>query len=60
MCVYKENCIDCGDEFEFTEGEQTYYREHNLTPPKRCNFCRRLKKMRNADIEREASKQAVE
>jgi hypothetical protein len=36
----KLKCVDCGKEFVFTEGEQTYYRERGLAIPKRCSGCR--------------------
>ena len=33
-------CVECGTAFPFTEREQEYYREKNLTHPKRCKPCR--------------------
>ncbi|HEX5876028.1 MAG TPA: zinc-ribbon domain containing protein [Pyrinomonadaceae bacterium] len=33
-------CSECGTSFTFTEREQEYYRERNLTHPKRCKPCR--------------------
>lgn len=33
-------CVDCGKEFIFTEGEQTFYTEKGLHEPKRCKECR--------------------
>jgi CxxC-x17-CxxC domain-containing protein len=33
-------CSECGAPFMFTEREQEYYRERNLTHPKRCKPCR--------------------
>jgi hypothetical protein len=36
-------CIDCGNSFEFTDGEEKFYQEKGLVPPKRCSKCR-LKK----------------
>jgi CxxC-x17-CxxC domain-containing protein len=33
-------CAECGTAFPFTEREQDYYRERNLTYPKRCKPCR--------------------
>jgi CxxC-x17-CxxC domain-containing protein len=38
------NCSDCGTVFSFTEREQDYYREHNLTHPKRCKSCREARR----------------
>lgn len=37
-------CIDCGKDFEFTEGEETFYQQKGLVPPKRCKKCRQLKR----------------
>ena len=40
-------CSDCGEEFLFTAGEQSFYREHGLThPPTRCKRCREMRKGR--------------
>lgn len=33
-------CSECSAPFTFTEREQEYYRERNLTHPKRCKPCR--------------------
>ncbi len=33
-------CTECGNPFPFTEREQEYYKERNLTHPKRCKPCR--------------------
>lgn len=33
-------CSECNTPFTFTEREQEYYRERNLTHPKRCKPCR--------------------
>jgi CxxC-x17-CxxC domain-containing protein len=38
-------CVDCGEEFLFTIGEQEFYREHGLThAPTRCRNCRESRK----------------
>lgn len=38
-------CVDCGEEFLFTIGEQEFYREHGLThAPTRCKRCREARK----------------
>lgn len=38
-------CIDCGEEFTFTAGEQAFYKEKGLNnEPKRCRECRNKKK----------------
>lgn len=36
----KLNCIICGKNFTFTEGEQSFYLDKRLSPPKRCKKCR--------------------
>jgi CxxC-x17-CxxC domain-containing protein len=33
-------CSECNTPFIFSEREQEYYRERNLTHPKRCKACR--------------------
>ena len=33
-------CQDCGAEFIWSEGEQTYYKERDWNMPKRCVECR--------------------
>ena len=38
-------CVDCGEDFLFTIGEQEFYREHGLThAPTRCRNCRESRK----------------
>jgi CxxC-x17-CxxC domain-containing protein len=38
-------CVDCGEEFTFTVGEQEFYRDHGLTnTPTRCKRCRENRK----------------
>ena len=38
-------CVDCGNEFVFTAGEQEFYAEKGLTnEPKRCKDCRTERK----------------
>src|SRR5215470_12369270 len=38
-------CVDCGEEFIFTAGEQAFYRERGLTnEPTRCKRCREARK----------------
>lgn len=41
------NCVDCGQDFTLTAGEQEFYRTRELHEPKRCSSCRREKKRRN-------------
>jgi len=33
-------CRDCGNEFVFTAGEQSFYAERGFVPPTRCASCR--------------------
>jgi len=33
-------CAECNTAFPFTEREQEYYTERNLSQPKRCKACR--------------------
>jgi|SRR5689334_23831113 len=41
----KLTCVDCGQEFLFTAGEQAFYREKGLThAPTRCKRCRENRK----------------
>jgi CxxC-x17-CxxC domain-containing protein len=43
-------CVDCGEEFLFTVGEQEFYREHGLTNfPTRCRRCREARKTNRGD-----------
>lgn len=45
------NCIDCGNEFIWTAGEQLFYRDKGLqNPPKRCKGCKQAKNERLAAI----------
>ena len=37
-------CVDCKRDFEFTDGEQEFYKEKKLKPPKRCKLCRQKRK----------------
>lgn len=37
-------CADCKQDFEFSERDQTFYKEKNYTPPKRCRPCRDKRK----------------
>ena len=37
-------CDDCGKDFEFTAGEQKFYKEKGFQDPKRCSDCRKARK----------------
>ena len=36
-------CVDCGTTFIWTAGEQMYFAQHQLKPPKRCLPCRKAR-----------------
>lgn len=52
-------CLDCGQEFTFTAGEQAFYKEKGLqNKPKRCPSCRmRRKQQRMSKPEGEQQQQ---
>ena len=37
-------CVDCGQSFLWTAGEQAYYFRKSLCPVRRCPACRELRK----------------
>ncbi len=41
------SCVDCKKDFVFTQGEQSYFAERQLSPPKRCKPCRDTKRNKN-------------
>ncbi|MGH9821063.1 MAG: zinc-ribbon domain containing protein [Pyrinomonadaceae bacterium] len=44
-------CVDCGKDFIWTAGEQTFFRDKQLqNPPKRCKECKHAKNERLAAI----------
>jgi CxxC-x17-CxxC domain-containing protein len=47
------NCVDCGQQFLFTAGEQAFYATKGLTnAPTRCKACRELRKQQRAEAPR--------
>lgn len=45
------NCIDCGKDFVWTSGEQSFFYDKGLkNPPKRCKPCKQAKNERLAAI----------
>ncbi|MFW6150654.1 MAG: zinc-ribbon domain containing protein [Chloroflexota bacterium] len=43
-------CVECGEEFVFTAGEQEFFASKGYTnEPKRCPACRAARKARNSD-----------
>lgn len=50
-------CRDCGDEFIFTAGEQSFFEQKGFESPSRCTNCRKKKKTRfQEDKNHETSK----
>lgn len=49
-------CVQCENEFEFTAGEQKYFRDKGFDDPKRCPVCRRHKSRANHDKTRKKDK----
>ena len=41
----------CGEDFNFTERDQEFYKEKGFLPPKRCRFCRKARKERKLEKE---------
>ena len=42
-------CVDCKEDFEFTEGEEAFFKEKfgdDFKPPKRCKPCRKANKQK--------------
>lgn len=47
----KIQCVDCGENFTWTAGEQVFYHDKGLkNPPKRCKSCKQAKNERLAAI----------
>ncbi len=45
------NCIDCGQDFIWSSGEQQFFYDKGLkNPPKRCKACKQAKNERLASI----------
>ena len=45
-------CIDCGQEFSFSEKDQQFYNERGFQEPKRCKECRDKRKRQRQDRHR--------
>jgi hypothetical protein len=41
-------CVDCDCQYTWTAGQQAYFRDNSLVPPKRCAECRRIVRERHA------------
>lgn len=46
MADRKIKCQDCGEEFNFSERDQEFYKEKGFLSPKRCKTCRNIRKDR--------------
>ena len=44
MADQEITCRDCGNVFTFTEGEQEFYAQKELSAPQRCKDCRAARK----------------
>ncbi|MBT3292884.1 zinc-binding protein [Candidatus Peregrinibacteria bacterium] len=44
MADQEITCRDCGSSFTFTEGEQEFYAQKDLSAPQRCKDCRQARK----------------
>ena len=38
-------CVDCGEMFTWTVGEQLYYKAKSLSRPRRCRTCCRFRRL---------------
>ena len=45
-------CVDCKNDFIFTDGEQEFYASKSFKPPRRCKECRQLKKTQSTNDQR--------
>jgi len=44
-------CCDCGEAFTWSYGEQLYYRDRSLSPPRRCPKCREQRRKRTTHVQ---------
>jgi hypothetical protein len=42
-------CRDCGGEFVYTAGEQTFFAERGFSEPIRCKACRDVRKAQKSE-----------
>ena len=45
-------CVKCGRPFTWSYGEQRFYAEHELHPPKRCPTCRPVRRVESKEMPR--------
>jgi len=43
-------CVDCHCSVVFKAGEKAFYRDHDITPPKRCKACREQRKQHMSQV----------
>jgi hypothetical protein len=46
MEMIRCKCVDCGGEYVLEDEDVQFYHSKNLTLPKRCPFCRKLKRLK--------------
>jgi CxxC-x17-CxxC domain-containing protein len=51
-------CADCGQEFSFSESEQSFYAERGFSEPRRCPSCRAARKAQRGDGQRDGDRAA--
>jgi hypothetical protein len=44
-------CCDCGEDFTWSLGEQLYYSDRKLSPPRRCPRCRQERRKRTTRVQ---------
>jgi uncharacterized membrane protein YsdA (DUF1294 family) len=49
-------CVECGRTFVWSYGEQRFYKERGLSPPKRCRDCREQHRQEDASTPRTSDK----
>lgn len=45
----KIKCKVCGTEFNFTVGQQEFFKEHYLSEPKKCKTCKEKEKQEKSN-----------
>lgn len=46
----KKKCVQCGREFDLSEGEISYYKGKGIEVPKRCYSCRKANRIKNTNV----------
>jgi hypothetical protein len=50
-------CCDCGNDFTWSDGEQRFYTERNLSMPRRCQPCRTYRRQEREQASESANPQ---